>query len=174
MGAPLLELEGLCVKYGTVEALHGVHITVEQGEIVTLLGANGAGKSTTLRAISGLLKPSAGEIRFDGKPAHTLPAHELVKLGIAQAPEGRRVFGTLTVRENLALGRLHPHRLRRDRQDPGLGRPASSPCCRSGAISSRARSPAASSRCSPSGARSWRTRACSSSTSPRWASPRCS
>jgi branched-chain amino acid transport system ATP-binding protein len=77
---------------------------VNAGEIVTILGANGAGKSTTLRAISGLLRPSAGEIRYQGRSAHTVPAHELVKQGIAQAPEGRRVFGTLTVLENLALG----------------------------------------------------------------------
>ena len=102
--APLLELDRLHVKYGNVEALHGISLTVSQGEIVTILGANGAGKSTTLRAISGLLRPSAGEIRFDGRPALALPAHERVRLGIAQAPEGRRIFGTLTVRENLALG----------------------------------------------------------------------
>jgi branched-chain amino acid transport system ATP-binding protein len=92
------------VKYGEVEALHGVDLAVRQGEIVTLLGANGAGKSTTLRAISGLLRPSGGEIRYDGKIAHTVPAHERVRMGIAQAPEGRRIFGTLTVRENLVLG----------------------------------------------------------------------
>jgi branched-chain amino acid transport system ATP-binding protein len=103
-GPLLLETIGLKVKYGNVEALHGVGIAVRRGEIVTILGANGAGKSTTLRAISGLLRPSGGEIRYDGKPAHTLPAHELVRLGIAHAPEGRRIFGTLTTRENLALG----------------------------------------------------------------------
>ncbi|BDG09822.1 ABC transporter ATP-binding protein [Anaeromyxobacter paludicola] len=104
MSTPILEIRDLHVKYGNVEALHGIGLTVNQGEIVTILGANGAGKSTTLRAISGLLKPSGGEIRFEGKPAHTVPAHERVKLGIAQSPEGRRVFGTLTVRENLMLG----------------------------------------------------------------------
>jgi branched-chain amino acid transport system ATP-binding protein len=104
MAEPLLELKDLRVKYGNVEALHGIDLTVRQGEIVTLLGANGAGKTTTLRAISGLLRPSAGEIRFEGKPIHSLPAHELVKRGIAQAPEGRRIFATLTVRENLMLG----------------------------------------------------------------------
>ncbi len=104
MPGPLLELDGLRVKYGNVEALHGISLTVNQGEIVTILGANGAGKSTTLRAISGLLQPSGGEIRFDGRPAHRIPAHERVKLGISQAPEGRRIFGTLTVKENLALG----------------------------------------------------------------------
>ncbi len=104
MAQPLLEIEGLHVKYGNVEALHGIDLAVQQGEIVTILGANGAGKSTTLRAVSGLLRPSSGAIRFDGKPAHTVPAHELVRMGISQAPEGRRIFGTLTVRENLILG----------------------------------------------------------------------
>jgi branched-chain amino acid transport system ATP-binding protein len=104
VATPLLEIRGLRVKYGNVEALHGIDLTVGQGEIVTILGANGAGKSTTLRAISGLVKPSAGELLFDGRPAGGIPAHERVKLGIAQSPEGRRIFGTLTVRENLLLG----------------------------------------------------------------------
>jgi len=102
--APLLEIEGLTVRYGNVQALHGISLTVGQGEIVTILGANGAGKSTTLRTVSGLLRPAGGAIRFEGRPVHQLPAHKLVALGIAQAPEGRRIFGTLTVRENLALG----------------------------------------------------------------------
>jgi branched-chain amino acid transport system ATP-binding protein len=101
---PILETRGLRVKYGNVEALHGIDIVARQGEIVSILGANGAGKSTTLRAISGLLRASGGEIRYDGKPADGIPAHERVRLGIAQAPEGRRIFGTLTVRENLILG----------------------------------------------------------------------
>jgi len=104
MAGPLLETVDLRVKYGNVEALHGVGIAVQQGEIVTILGANGAGKSTTLRAISGLLRPSGGEIRYQGKAAHTVPAHELVRMGIAHAPEGRRIFGTLSTRENLLLG----------------------------------------------------------------------
>jgi branched-chain amino acid transport system ATP-binding protein len=99
-----LELKGLRVRYGNVEALHGIDLFLRQGEIVTILGANGAGKSTTLQAISGLLRPSAGEILFEGAPAHTVRAHQLVRRGIAQAPEGRRIFGTLTVRENLDLG----------------------------------------------------------------------
>jgi branched-chain amino acid transport system ATP-binding protein len=102
--APILEIRGLRVRYGNVEALHGVDVTVRPGEIVAILGANGAGKSTTLRAVSGLLRPAAGEIRYAGRAAHTLPAHELVRLGIAHAPEGRRIFGTLTVAENLELG----------------------------------------------------------------------
>jgi branched-chain amino acid transport system ATP-binding protein len=100
----LLKIENLHVKYGNVEALHGIDISVEQGEIVTILGANGAGKSTTLMAISGLVKTSQGEILFDGEPLHRMPAHDIVSRGVAQAPEGRRVFGTLTVRENLNLG----------------------------------------------------------------------
>jgi branched-chain amino acid transport system ATP-binding protein len=104
MPNPLLEIRQLRVKYGNVQALHGIDLVVQPGEIVTILGANGAGKSTTLRAISGLLKPVGGEILFDGKPAQKIPAHQRVKLGIAQSPEGRRIFGTLTVRENLLLG----------------------------------------------------------------------
>jgi branched-chain amino acid transport system ATP-binding protein len=100
----LLEIENLHVRYGNVEALHGVNLSVHQGEIVTLLGANGAGKTTTLSAISGLLRPAKGEIRFEGRPIHKTPAHQLVAMGIAQAPEGRRIFGTLTVQENLNLG----------------------------------------------------------------------
>ncbi len=100
----LLEVENLHVRYGNVEALHGVNLHVRQGEIVAILGANGAGKTTTLHAISGLLRPSRGEIRFESKPTHKLPAHRLVGMGIAHAPEGRRIFGTLTVQENLNLG----------------------------------------------------------------------
>ncbi len=104
MGAPLLEVRDLRVCYGTVEALHGIDLAVNEGEIVTILGANGAGKSTALRTISGLLRPSRGEIHYQGRAAHTIPAHELVHQGIAHAPEGRRLFGTLTVGENLRLG----------------------------------------------------------------------
>ena len=100
----LLKIENLHVKYGNVEALHGIDIEVDKGEIVTILGANGAGKSTTLMAISGLVKASQGEIVFDGQPLQKMGAHEIVARGVAQAPEGRRVFGTLTVRENLYLG----------------------------------------------------------------------
>lgn len=100
----LLEIKNLHVKYGNVEVLHGINLHVDEGEIVTILGANGAGKSTTLLAISGLVKPSAGEILFGGNPLHKLPAHKVVKERITQSPEGRRVFGTLTVQENLNLG----------------------------------------------------------------------
>jgi branched-chain amino acid transport system ATP-binding protein len=100
----LLELRDLRVHYGNIEVLHGINVQVEEGEIVTILGANGAGKSTTLMSISGLVRPSSGGIWFEGKPLHTLPTHEVVHLGITQAPEGRRIFGTLTVQENLELG----------------------------------------------------------------------
>ena len=100
----LLRIENLEVKYGNVQVLHGLNLSVGQGEIVTILGANGAGKSTTLMTISGLVKPSGGGIFLEDKPLHKLEAHDIVKLGLAQVPEGRRVFGTLSVRENLHLG----------------------------------------------------------------------
>ena len=99
-----LTIEGLRAGYGAVEALHGVDLRVEPGEIVALLGANGAGKTTTLRAISGLLRPTAGSIRLGGEPLAGVPAHEVVARGLVQVPEGRRLFATLTVRENLELG----------------------------------------------------------------------
>ena len=100
----LLSLSDIRVRYGSVEVLHGINLHVEEGEIVTILGANGAGKSTTLLTISGLVRPSAGEILFDGKALLRMPSHEVVNLGIAQSPEGRRVFGPMTVLENLRLG----------------------------------------------------------------------
>ncbi len=105
----LLEIENLHVRYGHVAALHGINLHVKQGEIVTILGANGAGKTTMLHAISGLLRPTQGEIRFESRSIHQLPAHRLVEMGIAQAPEGRRIFSTLTVRENLNLGAFTRH-----------------------------------------------------------------
>ncbi|MDR2820149.1 MAG: ABC transporter ATP-binding protein [Desulfovibrio sp.] len=104
MGAAFLELRDLRVSYGRVEALHGVSLRIEQGEIVAILGANGAGKTTTMAAVSGLIKPAGGGIFFDGRPLHTLHSHEVVRLGITLAPEGRRLFGTLTVLENMELG----------------------------------------------------------------------
>ena len=100
----LLTLSDIRVRYGSVEVLHGINLRVEEGEIVTILGANGAGKSTTLLTISGLVRPSSGEITFDGKALLKIPSHEVVNLGIAQSPEGRRVFGPMTVLENLRLG----------------------------------------------------------------------
>lgn len=99
-----LEIRDLYVKYGNVEALHGINLHVEEGEIVTILGANGAGKTTTLMSVSGLVKPSSGSIHFKGQELNKLHGHEIPALGITQSPEGRRVFSTLTVLENLKLG----------------------------------------------------------------------
>ena len=101
---PLLEINDLIVLYGEIEALRGVSLSVEEGQVVTLLGANGAGKSTTLRAISGLAKPAAGEILFDGRSIAGLGPEAIVRLGISHVPEGRRIFPGLTVRENIILG----------------------------------------------------------------------
>jgi len=101
---PLLEVRDLKVAYGAIEAVRGVSFDVGAGEIVSLIGSNGAGKTTTLRTISGLLRPTAGEVFFDGEPIHQLPAHEILGRGIAHSPEGRRVFGRMTVEENLQLG----------------------------------------------------------------------
>jgi branched-chain amino acid transport system ATP-binding protein len=106
----LLELEDVHTFYGGIEALKGISIEVEEGEIVTLIGANGAGKSTTLRSISGLTPPREGSIRLAGDPIEHLPPQEIVRLGICQSPEGRKCFQRMTVRENLELGAF----LRRD------------------------------------------------------------
>ncbi|PDW02216.1 ABC transporter ATP-binding protein [Candidatus Viridilinea mediisalina] len=100
----LLELQNVHTYYGKIHALKGISVTVEKGEIVTLIGSNGAGKSTTLRTISGLEKPRLGEVRFKNQRIDTIPPHEIVKLGIAQSPEGRRIFPRLTVLENLEMG----------------------------------------------------------------------
>jgi branched-chain amino acid transport system ATP-binding protein len=107
----LLHLDDVHVHYGAIHALKGVTIDVEPGQIVTLVGANGAGKSTTLRAISGLLKPSQGAIRFQGKSLAGCPPHDIVRLGISHVPEGRIVFANLSVEDNLELGAY----LRKDR-----------------------------------------------------------
>jgi branched-chain amino acid transport system ATP-binding protein len=100
----MLEIVDLKVSYGGVEALHGISLKVEEGELVTILGANGAGKTTTLMAVSGLVRPKSGEIRFNGERLDELKSHEVVARGVTQAPEGRRVFGPMTVEENLKLG----------------------------------------------------------------------
>jgi branched-chain amino acid transport system ATP-binding protein len=100
----LLEVENLNTYYGHVHALKGISLTVDEGEIVTLIGANGAGKSTTLRTISGLLRPREGRVAFQGQELNAVPAHEIVYRGISQAPEGRAVFATLTTNENLNMG----------------------------------------------------------------------
>ena len=100
----LLELRDVHTYYGNIHALKGISLTIDQGEIVTLIGSNGAGKSTTLKTISGLLRPREGEIWFEGKRLDGTPAHEVVVLGISQSPEGRRIFPRMTVRENLEMG----------------------------------------------------------------------
>ncbi|MGA1846004.1 ABC transporter ATP-binding protein [Deferribacter abyssi] len=100
----MLEINDLKVCYGNIEAVKGISLKVYKGEIVTIIGANGAGKTTTLRTISGLLKAKSGSIKYKGVELTSLEAHEIVKLGISQSPEGRRVFSTLTVEENLILG----------------------------------------------------------------------
>jgi branched-chain amino acid transport system ATP-binding protein len=100
----MLEVENLHVSYGAIKALHGVSLKVPTGSIVTLIGANGAGKSTTLRALSGLVKPAQGVIRYDGHDIARLPAHKIVSRGLCHVPEGRMVFANLTVKENLRMG----------------------------------------------------------------------
>jgi len=100
----LLEIRDLHVSYGNVEVLHGISLDVGEGEIVALLGSNGAGKTTTLRAVSGLIRARSGEIVMDGHPLNALRAHQIVALGLGHVPEGRRMFGALTVAENLQLG----------------------------------------------------------------------
>jgi branched-chain amino acid transport system ATP-binding protein len=107
----MLEIRDLHVNYGAIAALHGISLRVPEGAIVTLIGANGAGKSTTLRAISGLVRARSGVINFSGKNIAAMPPHEIVARGLAQCPEGRMVFADLTVMENLRMGAF----LRRDR-----------------------------------------------------------
>lgn len=100
----MLKIENLVVNYGAIKAIKGINVEVKQGEIVTLIGANGAGKSTILRAISSILKPASGKILFDGKDIAGMPPHKIVELGVSQAPEGRMIFSNLTVQENLDMG----------------------------------------------------------------------
>ena len=100
----MLELKDVHTYYGNIHALKGISLTVNDGEIVTLIGSNGAGKSTTLRTIQGLNKPRSGSVVLDGKELHKLPAHEIAALGVAQSPEGRMIFPRMTVMENLEMG----------------------------------------------------------------------
>ncbi|MFN8031446.1 MAG: ABC transporter ATP-binding protein [Dermatophilaceae bacterium] len=100
----MLEVKDLEVSYGKIKAVKGISFTVDEGQVVSLIGTNGAGKTTTLRTISGLLRPTGGTITFQGKRIDQMPAHEIVQLGIAHSPEGRRIFPAMTVEENLLLG----------------------------------------------------------------------
>ncbi len=109
-GTPLLDLRGLHVSYGNIAAVKGIDLSVHPGEIVTLIGSNGAGKSTTLRTISGLLRPRSGQVVFEGRRINGVSGHEIVRQGICHSPEGRRIFQRMTVSENLDLGAF----LRRD------------------------------------------------------------
>jgi branched-chain amino acid transport system ATP-binding protein len=117
----LLEVRDLVTAYGSVEALHGISFHVEEREIVALLGGNGAGKTTTLRTISGLLRPRSGEVRFAGERIEARPAHEIVRLGLTQVPEGRWIFGPMTVDENLRLGAYSEARISEEALDRVFG-----------------------------------------------------
>jgi branched-chain amino acid transport system ATP-binding protein len=108
----LLEVENLNVYYGAIHALQGISFNIQEGEIVTLIGANGAGKSTTLRTVSGLLRPRVGTVKFNGKDITTTAAEQIVTMGVSHVPEGRKIFAPLTVRENLEMGAY-------TRSDPG-------------------------------------------------------
>src|SRR4051812_8101781 len=148
----LLELKNVSVAYGRIEAIHDMSFSVEEGEIVSLIGANGAGKSTTMKTISGILNPSQGSILFDGQDITKMKAHIRVIRGISQAPEGRGIFPGMTVLENLDMGAFG----RKDRSTWARTSTACSRCSRvspSARPRSAARCPEASSRCSPSGAR---------------------
>lgn len=114
----MLEIKDLVVAYGRVKAVKGITFTVDQGQVVTLLGTNGAGKTTTLRTISGLLRPASGTITFEGRRIDAVPAHEIVRLGLAHSPEGRRIFPRLSVEDNLMLGAF----ARQDNTDADLDR----------------------------------------------------
>src|ERR687885_2143865 len=103
----LLEIKNIHSYYGTIHALKGVSLTVEEGEVVTLIGSNGAGKTTTLRSINGILPPREGRIVFRGEEIQGLPAHAMITKGIAQSPEGRKIFSRMTVLENLEMGAYH-------------------------------------------------------------------
>jgi branched-chain amino acid transport system ATP-binding protein len=113
----LLEVKDLVVSYGNIQAIKGVSFDVNKGEIVSILGANGAGKTTTLRTISGLLKAKSGQILYDGKDILKVPAHKIVSMGVSQSPEGRQVFSTLTVEENIKLGAYTQKTMNQDTLD---------------------------------------------------------
>ena len=115
----MLELREVEVSYGNIRALQGVSLTVAEGELVTLIGSNGAGKSTTLKTISGLLRPRAGTLLYHAQPLDRLPPHRIVALGISHCPEGRRLFGRLTVAENLRLGAVQRRDADGVRRDTG-------------------------------------------------------
>jgi branched-chain amino acid transport system ATP-binding protein len=114
---PLLEVENMHSYYGHIHALQGISLTVEEGEVVTLIGSNGAGKTTTLRSIHGILPPKEGRIIFNGEEMQGTPAHDMIGKGIAQSPEGRKIFFRMTVLENLEMGAYHRNDRSEIRQD---------------------------------------------------------
>ena len=156
----LLAVEDLSVFYGAIAALRGISLHVEQGEVVTLIGANGAGKSTTLRTISGLLQPKGGRIRFDGQSIERWPPHKIVSVGLVQVPEGRKIFANLTVDENLTAGRVSAEGQGRRCVPIESGRLSSFHAYGSDSRSRPARFPAVSSRCWRSRGRSSHGRSC--------------
>lgn len=107
MSEPILQVEDLVVSYGRVQAVRGVSFEAAEGSLITLVGANGAGKSSVINAVSGIVRPTSGTIRYAGQDVTRTPSHRLVKLGLVQVPEGRQVLGTMTIAENLQLGGWH-------------------------------------------------------------------
>ncbi len=153
----MLTINNLFAGYGKVQVLHGISIEVPKGKVVTLIGSNGAGKTTTMRAVSGMIAPTAGDISLNGKRIEGLESYHIAKLGLAHSPEGRRVFATMTVTDNLILGafpRLTGSRPKGGREGGSGARAGALPAPEGAAAnSSPARSRAASSRCSQ-----WRAR----------------
>jgi branched-chain amino acid transport system ATP-binding protein len=166
----VLEIKNIDVFYGDVQVIWGVSLEVKQGEVVALIGANGAGKSTALKTVSGLLRPRKGEIFFNGTSLHAVEPYKRIDLGMALCPEARRLFVEMTVDENLDMGSLRGEARQKRAQTKemvfGLF-----PRSKSEENSSRGRSPGASSRWSLSGGASWRFRSCSCSTNRPWAWP---
>ncbi len=153
----MLRVENLDVFYGDAQALDGVSLDIEEGAIVAIVGANGAGKTSLIRAIAGMLRPTRGRILFGTTDIAGWPSHRVCNLGIGQVAEGRQIFPTLSVAENLEMGALLPRA--RGRREDNRKRVLRSFRCSPNASGRRpARSPAASSRCSPSGAASWARR----------------
>ena len=152
MTEPLLTIRDLEVSYGAVQVLFGVNLEVQAGEIVCIIGPNGAGKSTVIKAVIGLVAAEKGKIVFDGESIANLPAHEIPALGITYVPQGRIVFATMTVADNLEMGAFLQRDARKRRAAVQAVCSNSSRACTNDVTSRRASSPAASSRCWPSGA----------------------
>ena len=163
----MLSVKDAVLRYGVIEALHGISFEIEEGEIVTLLGANGAGKSTTLRMISGLHAPSKGSIYFEGRDITNVKAHEFSSFGISHVPEGRRIFGQMTVEENLEMGAFRRRGSLTDDIDEIY---EMFPILRDRRKQKGANSRAASSRCWPLDEPSCPSPVSSCSTSRRWGS----